>query len=103
MVSQENGHRIGTFICYESVFPGFVRKFVLQGAEALFNLSNDSWFGRSAARHSIWKSCVCVLPRTVAGSCVQPTMELPHIDPAGRVMREARSFQAVSERMISTT
>ena len=50
VVSPVNGHRIGTFICYESVFPNFVRKFVDGGAEVLFNLSNDGWFGRTAAR-----------------------------------------------------
>src|SRR5664280_602807 len=43
-------HKIGTFICYESVFPGFVRKFAAGGAEVLFNISNDGWFGNSAAR-----------------------------------------------------
>jgi apolipoprotein N-acyltransferase len=45
-----DGHRIGTFICYESVFPNFVRKFAADGAEVLFNLSNDGWFSKSAAR-----------------------------------------------------
>jgi apolipoprotein N-acyltransferase len=44
------GHRIGAFICYESVFPNFVRKFPSGGAEVLFNLSNDGYFGKSAAR-----------------------------------------------------
>ena len=43
-------HKIGTFICYESVFPNFVRKFAAGGAEVLFNISNDGWFGKSAAR-----------------------------------------------------
>jgi apolipoprotein N-acyltransferase len=45
-----DGHRIGAFICYESVFPNFVRKFAQGGAEVLFNISNDGWFGESAAR-----------------------------------------------------
>jgi apolipoprotein N-acyltransferase len=44
------GHKIGTFICYESVFPNFVRRFAASGAEALFNISNDGWFGKSGAR-----------------------------------------------------
>ncbi len=44
------GHRIGAFICYESVFPNFVRQFVNDGAQVLFNISNDGWFGKSAAR-----------------------------------------------------
>jgi apolipoprotein N-acyltransferase len=43
-------HKISTFICYESVFPNFVRQFAADGAELLVNVSNDSWFGRSAAR-----------------------------------------------------
>ncbi|HKX00377.1 MAG TPA: apolipoprotein N-acyltransferase [Bryobacteraceae bacterium] len=43
-------HRIGTFICYESVFPNFVREFAAGGAELLVNISNDSWFGKSSAR-----------------------------------------------------
>jgi apolipoprotein N-acyltransferase len=50
VVSQAGTHKIGAFICYESVFPGFVRKFAADGAEVLFNISNDGWFGKSAAR-----------------------------------------------------
>jgi apolipoprotein N-acyltransferase len=51
VVSRNTGtHQMGTFICYESVFPDFVRKFVAGGAEVLVNISNDGWFGRSAAR-----------------------------------------------------
>ena len=42
-------HHIGTFICYESAFPALVRSLVGNGAEALFNLSNDGYFGRSAS------------------------------------------------------
>jgi apolipoprotein N-acyltransferase len=49
-VSPVGMHKIGTFICYESVFPSFVRKFAAGGAEVLFNISNDGWFGKSAAR-----------------------------------------------------
>jgi apolipoprotein N-acyltransferase len=44
------GHTVGTFICYESVFPNFIRKFASLGAEVLINISNDGWFGESAAR-----------------------------------------------------
>ena len=50
VVSPVNNHRIGAFICYESAFPDFVRKFAHSGAEVLFNLSNDGWFGTSSAR-----------------------------------------------------
>jgi apolipoprotein N-acyltransferase len=50
VVSPVGTHKIGTFICYESVFPNFVRRFVAGGAEVLINISNDGWFGKSAAR-----------------------------------------------------
>ena len=50
VVSPVGSHKIGTFICYESVFPNFVRRFAAEGAEVLFNISNDGWFGHSAAR-----------------------------------------------------
>ena len=50
VVSPVDNHRIGVFICYESVFPNFVRQFANDGAQVLFNISNDGWFGKSAAR-----------------------------------------------------
>jgi|SRR5579871_3469697 len=43
-------HRVGAFICYESVFPAEVRQFVKGGAELLVNISNDGYFGHTAAR-----------------------------------------------------
>ncbi len=50
VVAQAGEHRVGTFICYESVFARHVRQFVAGGAEVLVNVSNDGWFGQSAAR-----------------------------------------------------
>ena len=43
-------HKLGAFICYESAFPNFVRQFARGGAEVLVNISNDGYFGHSAAR-----------------------------------------------------
>jgi len=42
--------RLGVFICYESAFPDEVRQFVKGGANVLVNISNDGYFGHSAAR-----------------------------------------------------
>jgi len=36
--------RVGTLICYESVFGEFVTGFVRNGAEALFVMTNDGWW-----------------------------------------------------------
>jgi len=43
------GYTFGTFICYEAIYPGEVRRFAASGADLLVNISNDGWFGRSAA------------------------------------------------------
>ena len=43
-------HKIGAFICYESAFSDLVRQFTRAGANVLVNLSNDGYFGHSAAR-----------------------------------------------------
>ncbi|HUC53242.1 MAG TPA: apolipoprotein N-acyltransferase [Candidatus Cybelea sp.] len=43
------GKTFGVFICYEAIYPGEVRRFASGGAQLLINISNDGWFGRSAA------------------------------------------------------
>jgi apolipoprotein N-acyltransferase len=40
---------LGTFICYEAVFPGEVRRFAERGGQLFINISDDGWFGSSAA------------------------------------------------------
>jgi apolipoprotein N-acyltransferase len=43
------GYSFGVFICYEAIYAGEVRRFAANGAQLLVNISNDGWFGRSAA------------------------------------------------------
>jgi apolipoprotein N-acyltransferase len=49
-VAQLPGGALSSMICYEAIFPDQVRLSVKQGAEALVNISNDGWYGSSAAR-----------------------------------------------------
>jgi len=46
-------HPLSVSICYEDIFPGQIRKLMKGGGErripeALFNLTNDSWYGNSS-------------------------------------------------------
>ncbi len=41
--------RIGTLICFESIFPELAKEQVRNGANLLVNITNDAWFGRSSA------------------------------------------------------
>ncbi|ROQ91118.1 apolipoprotein N-acyltransferase [Desulfosoma caldarium] len=40
---------LGLLICYEAIFPELARDAVRHGARVLVNLTNDAWFGRTAA------------------------------------------------------
>jgi apolipoprotein N-acyltransferase len=42
---------IGVFICYEDIFPRLVGRIAEAGAAVLVNISNDAWYGRSAAAY----------------------------------------------------
>ena len=44
-----DGHTLGTSICYEAIFPDFIRHFSANGAELLLNITNDGWYGRTSA------------------------------------------------------
>ena len=50
VVFPADDHKLGVFICYESAFPDEVRQFAKSGANLLVNISNDGYFGHSAAR-----------------------------------------------------
>jgi apolipoprotein N-acyltransferase len=40
--------RVVPLICYESVYPSFVRQFVREGANMLAVITNDGWYGKSS-------------------------------------------------------
>ncbi len=44
-------HRFAVSICFEIIFPDLVRQPVKQGAGYLVNITNDAWFGKSAASY----------------------------------------------------
>jgi apolipoprotein N-acyltransferase len=100
VVSSLDGHRIGTFICYESVFPSYIRRFAKSGAEALFNLSNDGWFGKSQARYQHLQ-IVRMRAAENARWIVRATNDgiSAVVDPAGRLVNELPEYREVSGRL----
>lgn len=42
------GHQIPALICYDSVYPDWVRKFVLDGAGIITVITNDGWWGNTS-------------------------------------------------------
>ena len=45
------GYKAGVSICYEIIFPDLIRQAVKNGADFLINITNDAWFGKSAASY----------------------------------------------------
>jgi len=52
------GVRAGVLICYEVIFPDLVRRSVNGGAGILVNITNDAWFGRTAASRQHFSTLV---------------------------------------------
>ncbi len=51
-------HRLGGAICYEVVYPWLLRAHARHGADVLFTLTNDSWYGAMGARRQHWQAAV---------------------------------------------
>lgn len=85
----------GTFICYESAFPHYVRQFTAQGAEVLVNLTNDGYFARSSARQ---QHVSLARMRAVENGrwLLRVTNDgyTMSISPTGRIAAEAAPYQA---------
>ena len=95
-----DGHSVGAFICYEAVFPDFVRQFVHRGAQVLVNISNDGYFGHSAAHEQH-----LLIARMRAAEnrrwLIRATNDgiTAVIDPRGRVMDRMAPFVQTSKLM----
>lgn len=46
-----NGSSVSTAICYEIIYPGLIRQFVVRGSQLLTAITNDAWYGTSSAPH----------------------------------------------------
>jgi apolipoprotein N-acyltransferase len=50
--------KLSTAICYEIIFPDLIRKFVNRGATVITTITNDAWFGRTAAPYQHFSMAV---------------------------------------------
>jgi len=58
----ELGVKTSTLICFEDVFPHYAREHATEDIDFLVNITNDGWFGESAAQ---WQQASCAAFRAV--------------------------------------
>ena len=85
--------RAGCLICFESIFPEVARGFVSRGAGLLINITNDFWFGDTAApvQHAEMAVFRAVETRTPLVRCANTGISMV-VDPYGRVTHQTRTF-----------
>ncbi len=88
------GASVGVMICFESLFPEISRAFSRGNANLLANITNDMWFGDTAAPH---QHLTLLTFRAVENRRwivrAANTGISAFIDPAGRIVAEAPLFE----------
>jgi apolipoprotein N-acyltransferase len=89
-----DGHQLGTFICYEAIFPDHVRLFADGGAELLVNITNDAWYGFTSAPYQHF--AMAAMRAVENGRYLVRAANTGFsgvVDPRGRVLRRSALFE----------
>ncbi len=85
--------KFGVLICYEAIFPDLTRSFVERGAQFLVNITNDAWFGRTAAPYQhLSMATLRAVENHVPIARAANTGITAVIDSRGRVVRSTDLF-----------
>jgi apolipoprotein N-acyltransferase len=79
--------QFGTTICWENIFADLVRRFVKNGAQFIVNITNEAWFGKTAAPYQFVSMSVfrAVENRVYVVRCANTGVSC-FIDPQGRIV-----------------
>jgi len=85
--------KFGVVICYEVIFPNLVREFVANGAQFMVTITNDAWFGKSAAAFQHFGMVVLrAVENRVSFARSANTGISGFIDPQGRILHASPIF-----------
>jgi apolipoprotein N-acyltransferase len=94
------GAAFGVLICYESTYPEGSRRFRLEGADVLVNITNDAWYGREplySRTTALWQHPAHMVMRAIenrvgVARAANTGISL-FIDPVGRVYNATELFE----------
>ena len=94
MVFRLGRESFGVLVCFESIFPELSRSYGVAGASFLVNITNDEWFGPTAAprQHADMAVFRCVEGGVGMARCANTGISMI-IDPTGRVTQESPLFE----------
>jgi len=110
LVETEHG-AYGVLICYESSYPEGSRRFRLEGADVLLNITNDAWYGREplyARTTALWQHPAHMVMRAIenrvgVARAANTGISL-FVDPVGHVYDASSLFEAdVRTDVVRTT
>ncbi len=89
-----DGKIFPALICYEIIFPNFVRQFVKRGSDFLVNITNDGWYGKTSAlyQHAAMAIMRAVENRIGVARAANTGISLL-VNPAGEVIRQTEIGQ----------
>jgi len=81
--------KFGVLICFESIFSDYTRRYVLNGADFLVNITNDGWFGsrRGPIQHAEMAILRSVENRVTLVRAANTGISMV-VDPMGRVRQK---------------
>jgi len=87
------GEKVSVNICFEVVFPQLSREFCMRGATLLATITNDAWFGRTAApyQHFAMATMRSIENRRYMVRAANTGIS-GFVDPYGRILQETELF-----------
>jgi apolipoprotein N-acyltransferase len=94
---QIEGKSFGVLICWENIFPALFRRFVEKGAHFMVNITNEAWFGETAAPYQFLSMSVYrAVENHISIARSANTGISCFIDPHGRITGIVRDSQGNS-------
>ena len=97
--------KFGILICYESIFEDLSRRFRREGADFIINITNDAWYGETAAPHQHAAHLVMRAIENRIGIARAANSGISEfVDPFGREHKRTRlSVKAYESDIVMTT